>query len=365
VQIDLLIDARALRQTNDGAGNYLLEVLPRMMARASGLRYALIVDPSRAAYWKDLLPTAHQVLATDNPIGLANQLHLPLLVAPLRPRVYFCPNNTPPLLVPGRLVFTVHDLTPLTHRPYFENYSAVKTAAFHAMVWSALRRASRVIAVSDYTKSCIAQQFGERFAGITDVILHGSQPADTVDRRTKGAHFLYVGTDRPHKNLARLLDAYELAVEREPNLPPLVLVGQQRRAQVWRDRVASSVLSGRVKILGYVGDAELENLYLSARALVFPSLSEGFGLPILEAMRRGVPVLTGSTSATREVAGDAALLVDASSTTAITEGLLELWRKPELCATLSDLGTRRCALFDWESAAEKTWCTIDKQLRLA
>ena len=102
------------------------------------------------------------------------------------------------------------------------------------MVWAAMRRASRVITVSEYTKSCISAQFGEEFAAITEVIHHGCSRSVASRSSGKNAHFLYVGTDRPHKNLSRLLDAYELACQRVLGLPELVVAGQARRPAVRR-----------------------------------------------------------------------------------------------------------------------------------
>ena len=355
--LHLLIDARMLQAISDGAGNYVHELLPRLARLESGTKLTLIVHSSRVDFWREVIPQAAIVVSDASPVGVANQSVLPLSLWKLRPDIFFCPTGTPPVSAPGKLVFTVHDLTPLTHQPYFETFSTPKTLAFRAMVWGGLQRATKIIAVSNYTKRCIAEQFGQSYAARTEVVYHGYPDLHAAPRERstpEDEYLLYVGSDRPHKNVPRLLQAYKLACDEWPGMPRLTLAGYLRNPSEMRLEVERLGLTGRVRVLGYVEDEHLEQLYRTAAVIVFPSLAEGFGLPVLEAMRRGLPVLTSDASATGEVAGDAALLVDPYDARSIADGLVRISRDRDLRKRLVAAGNERFRLFDWDKAAAET-----------
>ncbi|MBK7772103.1 MAG: glycosyltransferase family 4 protein [bacterium] len=175
-----------------------------------------------------------------------------------------------------------------------------------------------------------------------------------------------MGAREPRKNLPRLLDAYErLVAGRGSASPDLVLAGPDG----WldgplRERLARPGLAGRVEIRGYCEPAELRSLYGGALALVFPSLLEGFGLPILEAMACGLPVLTSDRGATAEVAGDAALLVDPHDTGALHLAMGRLADEAPLRARLAAGGPRRAREWTWDRTADLTTAAYREILRL-
>jgi alpha-1,3-rhamnosyl/mannosyltransferase len=162
---------------------------------------------------------------------------------------------------------------------------------------------------------------------------------------------LFVGTLEPRKNIGGLLDAYVRLRERRPDAPPLVLAGRARNAAERElERLKAPPLVGHVTALGYVSDDEKRRLYREACMLVLPSLEEGFGLPVLEAMAAGVPVVVSDRGSLPEVAGDAASPVDPADTDALTlemERLLE----PSEAEAAAMRGLHRAALYSWDRCA--------------
>jgi glycosyltransferase involved in cell wall biosynthesis len=167
--------------------------------------------------------------------------------------------------------------------------------------------------------------------------------------------FLFVGNRQPRKNVPRLVRAFCRA-RAEHGLPQvLVLVGQVGwLAEEAEREIERASRAGDVRVLGYVPDGDLPPLFAAAQAFLFPTLYEGFGLPVVEAMAVGTPVLTSSTSALAEVAGDAALLVDPEDEQQIAEGIVRLAGEEALRETLRERGLKRAASFNWRRTAELT-----------
>jgi glycosyltransferase involved in cell wall biosynthesis len=177
------------------------------------------------------------------------------------------------------------------------------------------------------------------------------------------AYFLYVGALHPRKNIGRTLEAFLSLKGRVQNLQ-LVIVGPPSWGAdaVLRQVTASTQGDTGIVFTGFVSDDDLHTLYGAARGLVFPSLYEGFGLPALEAMAHGTPVITSNTSSLPEVVGEAGLLVDPLSTKAIEEAMARLLSDEVLCQTLSSRGLERAKLFSWEHTAQKTLAAYQQVL---
>ncbi len=163
---------------------------------------------------------------------------------------------------------------------------------------------------------------------------------------------LFVGALQRRKNIARLVEAFEQAASGWQ----LVLAGSLGfGSEEILARIEASPRRADIHVRGYVPDAELERLYRRASLFAFPSLDEGFGMPVLDAMARGLPVLTSTTSALLEVAGDAALLVNPTDTSAIAHGLYQLVQDTDLRQQYAQRGLAHSREFSWERAVEKTW----------
>jgi len=281
-----------------------------------------------------------------------------------RPDLLFVPAHVVPLLHPPRSVVTIHDLGYLA---FPEAHTARRRLELDLSTRWCLRAARRVIAISQATRNDLVRHYRadpERVA----VVYHGlgrafrplNDPQQIAAIRARYAldapYFLYLGTIQPRKNLARLIDAFARSVARETLL---VIAGRRGwLSEPIARRAAELGLTHRVRFPGYVPDADLPALLGGALAFVFPSLYEGFGMPVLEAMACGAPVLTSTTSALPEVAGDAALLVDPGDTDAIAAALGRLAADESLRADLRARGLARAAGFTWERCARDTLAVL-------
>jgi glycosyltransferase involved in cell wall biosynthesis len=362
------IDAsRAVLAHRTGTERYALEIVRAIAA----LVEAGESDDRLTLYFNQtpppgiLLPSARvrwRVIPSRR-LWTLGQLSLEMLTHP--PDVLFVPaHSLPPILPrhPGASVVTIHDLGYL-HFPA-EHPLATRLLRQYSNRWSA-RRASKVVAISGTTRDDLVRLDSVDPRRVT-VVHHGRAPwfrpvadADLIaairarydlDR----PYFLFVGTLQPRKNLERLLAAFDRTAEVRPDLV-LALVGaggwQPERLEHALARVRAR---DRVRLLGYVQDDDLPSLLCGSLGLAFPSLYEGFGLPALEAMACGVPVLTSSTSSLPEVVGEAGLLVDPLDVDAIAGGLARLADEPDLRRLLGERGLARAASFTWERSARET-----------
>ncbi len=268
------------------------------------------------------------------------------------------------LLLPLRnipTVLTVHDLI-FRHLP--EHHKRLNRWYLNATMPLYCRRARHIIAVSEATRQDLIAAYGVPPEKIT-VVLEAADPQFTPQPPERIAaareryglperYLLFVSTIEPRKNLTRLLRAWEpLYLAKEA--PPLVIVGKRGwLAEDFYAALEASPAREGVLFTGYIADGDLPALYSGATAFTFPSLYEGFGLPPLEAMACGAPVLCANTSSLPEVVGDAALTVDPTSVDAIRDGLRRLLSDAELRADLRTRGIARAAQFSWERAARET-----------
>jgi glycosyltransferase involved in cell wall biosynthesis len=244
-------------------------------------------------------------------------------------------------------VTTFHDLFVITG-----DYS---TAEFRERFAHQARQAAKnsdlIIAVSEFTADQIEEHLKFDRSRIR-VVPHGVHlPRETG--RPRENLVLFVGAIQRRKNVARLVQAFEPM----PEGWRLVLAGAADGfgASEALQAIESSTRRGSIEIRGYVPDDELSRLYDRAAIFAFPSLDEGFGMPVLEAMAHGIPVITSTRSALREVAGDAALLVDPTDTEAVSGALIQLASDLSLRTELARRGRARAAQFSWSSAVNRTW----------
>lgn len=248
-----------------------------------------------------------------------------------------------------RTLSTFHDLFVMTGE-----YSTPEfRQRFAAQARVAAERSDVIITVSRFTAGQVEALLNVEPARIR-VIPHGARrvsPDATVRQRER--MILFVGAIQRRKNVVRLIEAFEQVA---PGWT-LVLAGSTAGfgAEEALQRIEASSRKEDIRMLGYVADAVLEDLYQRASILAFPSLDEGFGMPVLDAMARGLPVLTSNVSALPEVAGDAALLVDPADTTSMAEGLRRLTQDQPLRQRLAQQGLLRSAGFTWERTVEETW----------
>ena len=288
------------------------------------------------------------------------QAVLPLLTRRDRLDVFHAPVNVAPLLAPCPTVVTVHDLAFLREPG---RLPARRRRYLTTMTRASVRRAARVLAVSEYTKNDLLEAFGvppDRVVvtplAVDETFSPPSLEALAVFRAKHGLagpFVLYVGTLEPRKNVPGLLRAFAEIVTEVPH--ELVLVGAQGWMTEEIDRALSDVrLEGRVRVTGYADDAELPLWYGAADLFVYPPFYEGFGLPPLEAMACGTPVVASAVSSLPEVADDAALLVDPADREALADAMRRVLTDPALAAELRTRGRTRAARCSWARTAVAT-----------
>jgi glycosyltransferase involved in cell wall biosynthesis len=261
-------------------------------------------------------------------------------------------------------VTVLHDLTPLRFPPEYPRQQYY----FRHFVPRILHTSRVVVTVSEFTCRDAIDHYGVPSAKIR-VVYPGYDPSlfsrngdDPSPRRSEAPYFLYVGNLLPHKNVLRLLDATAMVRRRRPCR--LVIRGEGRTAYVraLRERVETLGLADVVTFLGYVNERSLRNLYTGAAGFVLPSLGEGFGLTILEAMACGTPVVAAGGSSLPEVAGDAALVVDPYDAVGLADAMFRVLTDDGLRKRLRQLGLARVASFSWRSTAETVSTLLDEKL---
>jgi glycosyltransferase involved in cell wall biosynthesis len=290
-----------------------------------------------------------------------HRLDIPLIAWSLhryRPGVYFSPGFNPPVWSPVPFVFTIHDLILLE---FPEEASSLMQPYFRWVVKSAARRAYRVLTVSEFSKKEILEWSGlseEKVVVVGNGV--GAEFTPIGPSYNPGyKYLLYVGNHRPHKNLSRLLRAFS---KLQANGLRLVISGEPDKTLQIQIEILN--LGSRVCFTGFIPDANLPDLYRGAIALIFPSLYEGFGLPPLEAMACGTPVITSNVSSLPEVVGDSAILVDPFDENALSYNIEKLINDDDLRKYLSLKGISRSKQFTWERTAKLTQSILNDAINL-
>ena len=279
-----------------------------------------------------------------------------------KPALYHDPNFLP-FRFDGPTVISAHDISWVR---YPETHPGYRVRIMNQRFPQALEQVDKVITISEFVRGELMEVFGlapEKVV-VTPLAADGSfypRPREEVQALLKdqgleyGQYFLTVGTLEPRKNLLLTLNAYARLPEALRRRHPLVIVGMMGwQEQQFKERLNAMRLSGQVILTGYVSHSQLVQIYGGAKLFVYPSLYEGFGLPPLEAMASGVPVVISDRASLPEVGGDAALVVSADDPSALAEAMTALVEDPALSQTCIDRGLARAAQFSWQACAEKT-----------
>ncbi len=343
---------------------YARELIGALLAEAPpGTRFTAFLSREAAAGgpWEDGLATLTVPVNAQNRVQwvVGEQALLPRMAARAGVDLVHSLASTAPAWGRFRRVVTVHDLI---YARFPEAHAGIRDRGMKVLVPLAVRRSDRVIAISQSTRNDLVQLLGVPDAKI-DVVEQGmgsvSPPAATAaetrarfelgERRV----LLSLSARRPHKNLAALIGAMARIPAEER--PLLVLPGYRtRHEQELRERARAAGIETDVRFLQWMSGEDIEALWAVADVFVFPSLYEGFGLPVLEAMARGVPVACSNTSSLPEVAGDAALLFDPRDELAIADALRRLLSDGALREQLRARGLARAREFSWARTARLT-----------
>jgi glycosyltransferase involved in cell wall biosynthesis len=358
----IAIDARKLRDF--GIGTYIRNILTELSRLDRTNEYIVLCRPDDIDSGDVLGRNFRMVPETAPNYSVAEQFKIPLSLARESVHLLHEPHYVLPPLVRCRSVVTIHDCIHLM----FPQYLPSRLAHVYAKgsMWSAARKANRILTVSEASKRDILRFFNvppdkvvviynaidERFLAPAN-----AERMDLVRQRYQLDHpfVLYVGNIKPHKNIERLIDAFGRARSRGcPDDVKLVIIGDEiSKYPGLRQSVHKHKLDKHVRFLGFQPMETLAAFYRLARAFVFPSLYEGFGLPPLEAMACGTPVVTSNVSSLPEVAGNAALLVDPYDAEAIAAGICQALTDEPLRTELIARGYERARSFSWAQSVKK------------
>lgn len=283
---------------------------------------------------------------------------------------FFCP----PKLKQGKLIYTLYDMSFLEDPSFCTEHNRVVCfdGAFKASI-----NADHIIAISHYSRNHFINTFphyppekisvvhpGNRFPNIQDI---KTRPSKKIRHLTQDQFWLYVGTIEPRKNIKRLIQSYAKLKKQQKGTYPLVLAG----GKGWlMDDLQALIneynLQKHIHLLGYVDNNDLQWLYQNCFCFLYPSLFEGFGLPVLEAMHYGSPVITSSTSSIPEIAGDACILINPTNENELFEAMATISVNEECRTNLRESGRKQANLFSWEIASKKIleiYKTVGKQPR--
>jgi glycosyltransferase involved in cell wall biosynthesis len=352
------IDARKLHDF--GIGTYIRNLLRQLARLDHETEFVLLCRPEDRQGLAALGENFRAIGETAGHYSIAEQLKIPIALKREGVGLFHAPHYVLPPLVPCRSVVTIHDCIHLMFPQYLPNRLALGYA--RTSISLAARRATRVLTVSQSSKRDILR-FVDTEPDKIDVIYNayderfGVEPEeqDVVRVRERfqlnDEFVLYAGNVKPHKNLERLIEAFHIVRQRGLDHLKLVLIGDDiSRYAALRRAVHRHQLHKYVRFFGYVPEETLAVMYRLAGVFVFPSLYEGFGLPPLEAMASGTPVVTSNVSSLPEVAGDAALLVDPYHPEAIAEGIYRVLSDEPLRRSLRAKGLERARQFSWEQS---------------
>ncbi len=348
------IDARLAGTANAGIGRYIEELLRALLATDAKHEWVIFLEKKSQLPWLIASSKVKLVIAPIRHYTLREQLAMPGIFAAQHLDVLHVPHFNVPMLYRKKFVVTIHDLlwhemrdpraTTLSPSMYMVKYHAYRIVAEHA-----IKNAVDVIVPSQHVKK-IVEEFPHRHIsvvldGVTPTFLQGKSAALKQPLPTE--FIMCVGSLYPHKNLTIVLDALR-------DLPQLHLVlvsGRSIFTNEFLEQVEQRSLRSRVHLLGHLSDEEIVGLYKKTLALVFPSLSEGFGLPGIEAMAAGAPVIASDIPVFREIYRDGAQYFDPHSSKSLVDTIMTMQQNAKHRASLQQKGTEVAATYTWQKAA--------------
>jgi len=354
----IALDARKLRDF--GIGTYIRNLVVELARLDQTTEYVLLCKPEDIERMPKLAPNFRIVAERAKLYSIGEQIRVPMALAREHVQLLHEPHYTLPRLTRCRSVVTIHDCIHLMFPKALPNRLAYAYA--RASIWSAARQADRVLTVSEASKRDILrfvdvppEKVAVIYNAIDERFLRAPDEAqmELVRQRYQlnDPFILYVGNIKPHKNVERLIDAFGRARVGGLEHLRLVIVGDEiSKYPALRQAVHRHRLDKHVRFLGFQPSDTLASFYRLARAFVFPSLYEGFGLPPLEAMACGTPVVTSNVSSLPEVAGDAAVLVDPHDADEIAAAIRRVVTDEPLRASLIEKGAARARTFSWSES---------------
>ena len=361
----LLIDGTTISCQTDGLSQYILQVLLHWEC-ASDYTYTLLVRPQACpkAYLQLLQEKGFHIEEVHiAPIGPLRDIQFAYYLFTHRQfDAAFIPSNQYPLALRLPTIYTIHDLIYEQFPEQLGRWKKLKRWYLRWVTHVGLKRARQVVAVSQYTRNAIVRHHGKQFADKIQVIAEGwehllSYPNDTLTLPAKlpfKQYILYVGSSREHKNWGRLIQAIQCCYPLLPEDWGFVFIGNTTMLSSKYQRAIDHINRQRpiIQLTGWLDDQSLANYYRHAQALIFPSLSEGFGLPVLEAYFYRLPLLLSNQTALPEVAGDAAIYFDPYDVEDMAKTIIDFVHTPNHDA-LIQRQTQQLEKYSWKKTTQQ------------
>jgi glycosyltransferase involved in cell wall biosynthesis len=357
----IAIDARKLHDF--GIGTYVRNLVRELARQDHDDAYVLLCRRADVEFVRTLGRRFEPCVEESGNYSIREQLSVPLALKRARATLFHAPHYVVSPLTRCPYVVTIHDCIHLRFPQYLPNRRAYVYA--RTMMGLAARRSRRILTVSQASKQDILKYLHVPAAKV-EVVYNAlderlaSAPTDDDLQRVRerflltSPFILYTGNIKPHKNVERLIEAYSILRRRGVEDVKLLIIGEEvSKYPGLRRLVHRHQLHAHVRFFGHVPDATLAALYRMAAVFVFPSLYEGFGLPPLEAMAAGAPVITSNISSLPEVVGDAALLIDPMNAAAIADAIARVLTDEPLRASLIARGHERVKAFSWERSVAR------------
>ncbi len=367
------IDARFYGPLGKGLGRYTQEIVDGILSIDTENEYVIFLSKENFDEFESTNPRVKKVLADVRWYTLREQIEMPRLIKKEKLDLMHFPHFNVPIFCPVKFVVTIHDLI-LTKFPTMRATTLgpfkyfIKNLGYRFGIKQGIKRAKKVIAISNYTKNDIVKTFKVReskivvtYEGVANLAKgQDSRFTAKLDQREVLSgycilepYLLYVGNAYPHKNLEFLIKVFKKIHATFPDLK-LVLVGKKDYFYERLSLFAKEISAPSVIFPGYVPDRELEVLFSHALAYTFPSKFEGFGLPPLEAMAHGCPVISSDATCLPEVLGDAVLFASPEKEIEWLDKIEQLVNNQTLRSSLISKGFERVALYDWRRCAQET-----------
>lgn len=361
-------DARVIIDQQTGLGNYTFNLLRSLLEIDKKNLYVVFINKHlRKDHPIQLLeqPNLIKKIVDIPPVSVSQQYLLTIELLKEKPDLYHYPNWDVPVLHPFKSIFTIHDLTYLLVEDAYLNFQKLKKIYTRMNILLGIKRAKKIIAVSQSTKNDMLEIF-KTSPNKVNVIYEACEEVFNNSKSTGKAHdfsnvdeeqfkyFLCVGERRPHKNLIRTIQAFNEFKKRYQNYKLIIIGKPYSKYNEPTQLVKKLHLSNDVIFYGYVPIEELIRFYKNAEALLFVSLYEGFGLPLLEAMACGTAIITSNVSATNEIAAEAAIKVNPYDIYEICNAMGRIVQDKVYKKELIEKANARKLKFSWLKAAEQT-----------
>ena len=362
----IILDALAVENSKTGVGQYVQELLEELLEKApKDMFFSVMLHPSLDMKHPLVRFVSRrknaEIMWFDIPaIGLKRDIKFFLKRRKLKCDLFHCLYSNHPLFLKGVQMVTIHDLKYVLHPEFMGSKGKLKSIYLKNLMRHAAKHCDKLITVSESTRSDLLKVF-PHMSGLkerTRVVYEAATVSMKTNREMikkfelERPYFLYLGELRPHKNVGRVIQAFmQFKAQASPDADiRLIVAGKPHKSFV----MPADAHREDIIFTGYVKDDDAYTLYSNALAYCLPSLYEGFGLPILEAMKCGCPVITSDFSSTAEVAGDAGVLVDPLSVDAIAGAMSQIYTDGAFRQELVAKGYEREKEFSWAKAAEET-----------